>query len=102
MLSSRLQVYAKSESVNSYGESELTTSLYKSIWAQEMEIKMDEVKDSESVKSMDAYKFKTRFNSWLDENYEIQYDDGRLTIESVEPAGHQLRQWLIVKAIRQQ
>jgi len=102
MLSSRLQIYAKSESVNSYGESELTTSLYKSVWAQEMEIKIDEVRDSDSVKNMDAYKFKLRYNNWLTENHEIQYDGGRLTIESVEPAGHQLRQWLIVKAIRQE
>ncbi len=101
MLSARLQIYANSTSVNSYGESETTRSLYKTVWAEEMLIKMDEVMDSNSVKSMDSYKFKLRFNSWLTENHEIDYNGGTLTIDSIEPSGHQLRQWLIVKATRQ-
>ena len=100
MLSSRLQVYAKAEAANSLGEIELTRSLFRSVWAQEMQIKMDEVSRNNSIKSMDRYKFKLRFNEWLTEDYEIDYDGGTLSIESVEPSGHLLRQWLIVKAVR--
>lgn len=100
MLSSRLQVYAKAEAANSLGEVELTRSLVHSVWAQEMQIKTDEVERNNSIKSMDRYKFKLRFNNWLTEDHEIDYDGGTLAIESVEPSGHQLRQWLIVKAVR--
>ncbi len=100
MLSARLKIYAKSETANAYGEKELTTSLLRSVWAQELSIKQDESMRSDSVKNLDRYKFKLRFNNWLTEDHEIEFDGGRMSIESVEPSGHQLRQWLIVKAIR--
>lgn len=100
MLSARLDIYAKSETANAYGEKELTDSLFKSIWAEEMQIKMDETVRSDSVKNLDKYKFKARFNSWLTEEHEIEFDGGRMKIDSIEPAGHQLRQWLIIKATR--
>jgi len=101
MLSSRLSIYAKSEAVNSYGETALTTTLFKKVWAHEMVIKQDETQESDSVKTMDRYKFMTRQNGWINEDHEIEWDGGRLTIDSIEPAGHQLKQWFIIKATRQ-
>ena len=100
MLSARLQIYAKAQTANSLGEIELTRSLFKSVWAQEMHIKMDEAEKNQSIKPMDQYKFKLRYNTWLSEDHEIDYDGGTMSIESIEPSGHQLKQWLIVKAVR--
>lgn len=100
MLSARLKIYAKAETANSLGEIELTRSLFKSVWAQEMHIKMEEVEKNQSIKPMDQYKFKLRYNTWLSEDHEIDYDGGTMSIESIEPAGHQLKQWLIVRAVR--
>lgn len=101
MLSARLNIYAKSETANSLGEIELTRSLVSSLWAEEMTIKMDEVERNQSIKPMDMYKFKLRYNTWLNEDHEIEFDGGTMSIQSIEPAGHQLKQWLIVKATRQ-
>ena len=101
MLSSRLSIYVKSTAVNSLGETALTTTLLRKIWAHEMAIKQDEVNESDSLKTMDQYKFMTRQNKWLTEDHEIEWDGGRLTIDSIEPAGHQLRQWFIIMATRQ-
>ncbi len=101
MLSARLSIYEKSEAVNSLGETALTTTLLRKIWAHEMMIKQDEVNESNSVKNMDSYKFMSRHNSWLTEEHEIEWDGGRLTIDSIEPSGHHLKQWLIIKATRQ-
>tara|TARA_R110000851_G_C13072784_1_gene565014 strand:- start:1994 stop:2302 length:309 start_codon:yes stop_codon:yes gene_type:complete len=100
MLSARLSIYAKSTSLNSFGETALTTTLLRKVWAQEMAIKMAEVEESDSVKSLDKYKFKIRHNTWISEEHEIDFDGGRMKIDSIEPAGHQLKQWQIIKATR--
>jgi SPP1 family predicted phage head-tail adaptor len=100
MLSARLSIYSKTSSLNSLGETALTTTLLRKIWAQEMSIKLSEEEESKSVKSLDKYKFKARYNTWLNEEHEIQFDGGVMAIDSVEPSGHQLKQWLIIKATR--
>lgn len=102
MLSARLQIYAKSAAINSYGESELTTAFLRYIRAEELYIKLEESGVSNAVKPLDKYKFKVRWNTWLTEEHEIVLADGGvLTIDSIEPAGHQLKQWLIINATRQ-
>ena len=79
MLSARLSIYSKTSSLNSLGETALTTTLLRKIWAQEMSIKLSEEEESKSVKSLDKYKFKARYNTWLKEEHEIQFDGGVMT-----------------------
>ena len=100
MLDARLEIYQKSETVNSYGETQTATSFLRSMWAEEMSISIKEKWVAESDRPDDLYKFKARFNDWLTEDHEIQFDDGEFMILSIEPAGHQLRQFLIIKARR--
>lgn len=100
MFDARLAIYEKSETVNSYGETQTSTSLLRSMWAEEMSISIKEKWVAESDRPDDLYKFKARFNEWLIEDHEIQFDGGRFVILSIEPAGHQLRQFLIIKARR--
>ena len=100
MLSARLQIYAKTSAINSHGESELTSSFLRYLRADEMHIKLDEAEVSNAMKPLDKYKFRARYNTWLTEEHEIQFDGGVLTIDSIEPSGHQLKQWLIIKATR--
>ena len=100
MFDARLAIYQKSEILNSYGEAQTSKSLLRSMWAEEMSISIREKWVAESDRPDDLYKFKARFNKWLTEDHEIQFDGGRFLILSIEPSGHQLRQFLIIKARR--